>query len=208
MGADVNARDNDGVTPIFMAAIAGKSGSMDCLFDLGVDPKKPDNNGMTLWNIAVMANNFDMQDLLRRKGAKPIPVTPKPASSHFTNVFDAAQGGTVEDIRSFAEKRVDVKNVADKDGMTSLFHAAMNGKIEIIRCLVEEFGADVNVRDNIRATPIFWAAMAGKIDSMDCLYDLGANLNVQDKNGMTIMGIAGLANQTEVQAWLRAKGIR
>ena len=67
--------------------------------------------------------------------------------STYENIFDAAQSGTIEDVKYFLEvKRADI-NVKDNRGDTPLHAAASRGNIEVVKFLIQK-GADINAEDN------------------------------------------------------------
>jgi len=204
----VNDKCDDGYQPIHYAAMHDQTESMKCLVgELGADVNAPNNDGAILWDFLVMRGDIEMQQWLQERGAAP----QRTVLTHFTNIFEAAMDGTVEDVKRFVEQGVSVDARDDSDdrkGMTPLHFAAMNGNIELIRGLVLELRASINIQDSIGVTPIFAASVINKIESMNCLYALGADPNIPDNEGITIKEYADMVGNTRLQEWLRDHRVR
>ena len=105
-------------------------------------------------------------------------------ATNYSNIFEAAAKGTVEDVKYFVERGTDVETTGD-NGWTALHHAALNchpgGGIEcyapkILEYLVSK-GADVNAKTDTGLTPLHLAAMDNpRREVLTCLIDLGADL--------------------------------
>jgi len=69
LGADVNARNDKGLTPIFLAAQAGHVNSIECLEQLGADIDARDNFEATPLILAAFAGKFECVKCLVKLGA-------------------------------------------------------------------------------------------------------------------------------------------
>ncbi len=79
------------------------------------------------------------------------------------NLFEAANGGNVADVRNLLEKGADV-NLKDNSGETALMKASREGHLDAVKVLLAdhldcarillEKGADVNARDKYDVTEI------------------------------------------------------
>jgi len=103
---------------------------------------------------------------------------------NFTNIFSAAEKGTIEDIKYFLNDKM--LNINTKDANGSLLHyAAGNNNLEVVKYLVSN-GADINANGCFDETPLHWAARnENNIDVAVFLVQNGAiiNLKANDEDG-------------------------
>lgn len=67
--------------------------------------------------------------------------------------------------------------------------ASYLGYRKLIIILLEN-GADVNQRSSDGRTPVMWAAFRGNIPTMELLIERGADLTLEDKNGLNAFDVA------------------
>lgn len=70
-GADVNAADSDGQTPIFHAIKAGHGGMVEGLLGLGADAAHLDASGNSTLHVAILERRIFLAMRLVQKGASP-----------------------------------------------------------------------------------------------------------------------------------------
>lgn len=68
-GADVNARDEMGVTPLMQASLAGNTDVVRFLLDKGADLNRQNKIGMTALTAAASGGKFEIVKLLLASGA-------------------------------------------------------------------------------------------------------------------------------------------
>lgn len=130
-GVDVNARDDDGKTPLHGAARNGRSKIVALLLENGADVNAQDKDGLT--------------PLHNATGIIPLAFLRK---SSF---------GTTTALLILGDADV---NLQDNNGLAPLHYAARRGLTDIAALLVAS-GAEVNMRNKDGATPLSEAVRTG-----------------------------------------------
>jgi len=137
-GADINAKDSEGWTPLHNAARSGNVEIIKALLDRGAAVNAKNTNGETALMVAALLGQTNAIEFLLEKGAD---VNAKDNNGETALMKAAAQGQT-NAIEFLLEKRADV-NAKDNNGVTALMKAAGNGNIEVVKLLLAR-GADIN----------------------------------------------------------------
>jgi ankyrin repeat protein len=151
-GADVNAIDELGETPLHVAVVRGYREVASLLIEKGADVNAGDVRGLTPVHAAAWRGYRDSVDLLITKGAD-INARDKDG---LTPLHTAALAGRKETVAQLIEKGADV-NAKNKDAVTPLHAAALAGDRETVALLINK-GADVNVRSKDGLTPLQMAS--------------------------------------------------
>ena len=160
-GANVNARNQGGVTALmFAASVSGNTEVLTTLMENGANVNARDEHGWTPLMNAVVHNSG------REIGPK------------------------LKVIATLIEYGAEVK-ARDKEGQTPLMLAAKhNGRPEVIAALIE-YGAEVNARDRGGETPLLLAARyIWDPEVITTLIKNGAEVNVRLGNGQTPLMLA------------------
>jgi ankyrin repeat protein len=152
-GANVNARNERGQTPLHIAAIVGREDVANLLLLNGADIDACDHLGWTPLHAAAANSQWaaKVAELLISKGANIYART----TEGITTLHEAARGGNKRILDLLIEKGVDV-NATDKHGKTPLHWAVEFGQYnqeETVELLIAA-GAKVWVENKAGFSPI------------------------------------------------------
>ncbi len=159
-GADVNAKRDDGETPLHQAASKGRKEIIELLITKGADVSAKSDDGWTPLHQAAYKGHKEIAELLIDKG----PDVNAMSDDGWTPLHQAAYEGHKEIAELLIDKGADVNAMSDI-GRTPLYWAADSGYKEIIELLIAK-GADVNAKTNDEKT----------------LLDMANNPNKRNKN--------------------------
>ena len=184
MGADINARTGNGVTPLMYASQNGHLTVVKMLILNGADVNAVPDNEVSAIIGASLFNQVDVVELLIQNRAE---INAGDKDNITSLIYAAAYDYFIlADMLIYYEADIFLK---DNDGTDPLIIAAMNGNIDIVDLLIRK-GANVNSADNKNFTPIMVAAQNGHIDIVELFFEEGANINVCNINGFSAFALA------------------
>ena len=193
-GADINARDSNNNTPLHGAAkFNPNTAVVRYLTNVpNIDVTVKNNQEQTPQDVADRDTKKTIINLAAERQGIPVK---KPTGPRFTDIFEAANSGTVDEVRSFVRQGVpvDAQDIAE---CTPLWHAAgHNPDADVVQYLANE-GADVNERDRLsRSTPLIHAALSNpNVEVLRFLVSRSVNVNAKDSLGRTSLHRAAQAN--------------
>jgi len=199
-GANANAVDNGGLTPLHHAAKAGHAATLQALLQAGAKVDARDPNGFTSLAIAASLGHAAAVQTLLRAGGDANAST----RSGATPLMFAALGGHSAAIAALLAGKADA-NAQTPAGITALMMAANAGHSQAVGQLVHA-GAALNARDTSGRTALMLAAVKGHSDTIRTLLSAGADLNIANRWGDTALTWAANEGRTEVvQTLLAAK---
>lgn len=193
-GADVNARNDYGATPLAQAAVVGNVRIIKRLLGAGADVESANADGQTALMVLSRSSNVEAAKLLLKRGAR---VDAREAWRDQTALMWAAAEGQPAMVALLIEHGADVnarsrandwerqvtaepRNQArPAGGFTPLLYAARQGCTECARALVKG-GAKLNLADPDGITPLLMAVMSMHFDTAKVLIESGANVDKWD----------------------------
>ncbi|KAL1915011.1 uncharacterized protein VTP21DRAFT_7716 [Calcarisporiella thermophila] len=190
-----NACDNDGLTPIHYASIAGQVRIARFIIDLGGNAEVFDKFMGTPLHLAAMQGHDEIVEFWVRNKAD---VNARNKDG-YTPLHCAAKCGHIQAAKRLVGNNADVNARNDENGAevdakhfedkTPLHYAASLKNIQSAKVLVEN-GADINTQDESGWTPLHYAAANGIAEMVYLLLRKGANLNIEDDVGYRPQEIA------------------
>jgi ankyrin repeat protein len=204
-GADIDAEDEDGHTPIMYAAYVGNIDVVRLLVESGADLERW-GQGDNVLNRAAFGGQREVFEylapLVSEEIRRSIDEQELPQGELRNQRSDAAVEALIkavlfkpiEMVQAAIEDGVNVNGIGS-NGETALHYAANSGKNDIVRLLLES-GADANIRDvddqiglGSGATPLYLAASnflsSVAVETFDLLFAAGADPNIPDDKGNT-----------------------
>ena len=225
----MHARDNEGNTPLHLAAYNDHVDAARFLIEKGASGDTVNEHGYTPLHCAAIRGSAPMVQLLLERyhnvnssdknGNSALHLTDSPdvlkllikkgadpntENNHgFTPLHFAIGKGNTRAARVLIENNADA-NAADRDGTTPLHLAHEPAAAQ----LLIEGGADVNAKDNTGGTPLHRAASCGRLEVAKLLIDNNADINAEDNDGKTPLALAREAEQSDMIDILRNHGAR
>lgn len=203
-GADVNATQGDGTTPLHWAVYRIDSELTEALLKRGARPSAVNRYGSSPLTEAVKVANAGLVRMLLDAGAD----VEVPNADGQTALMLAARAGALESAKLLIRHGANVNAREKWRGQTALMWAADANFPQLARLLIEH-GADVHVRamaydwpsqitSEPRAqyrptgglTPLLYAARSGCTNCVSTMLDAGADVNRPNPDGVTPLIVA------------------
>ena len=187
-GANVNARNNYGVTPLAIAAEQGNVPIIDQLMKAGTDPNDPIhfvNSAETPLMHAARAGSADAVKLFVLAGAK---INARETWNGQSALMWAAAEGHASVVQALIDGGADLY-ARSNGGTTPFIFAVRKGDMPTVKTLLNA-GVDVNEKRIDSATPLLVAVINGHEDLVDLLLEKGADPNAE--GGSTALSVQGM----------------
>jgi ankyrin repeat protein len=201
-GADVNAANRYGVTPLSLAATNASAPMVQELLKAGAGARAALPNGQTVLMSAARTGNPEVAGMLIARGAD---VNAKESSLGETALMWAAAENHAGVLKVLIEHGADlnarshtlafpkdrfglegVTTVLPRGSWTALMYAARQGSLEAARTLADA-GANLNAADPDGTTALVLAIVNGHYDTAALLVEKGADANLADTAGMAAL---------------------
>jgi ankyrin repeat protein len=210
-GADINAGDENGITPLHHAVMGGTLAEVKSLVEKGakVDAARKDG-----WTPLMNVQGAETDAIIRYLLEKGADVKVKP-EGNFTILMAAAEGTSVETYRMLLDKVADTHlNVQNVHGETALDSVIGTREPEKVMLLLER-GINPNTQANVVGTTPLMSLIqsAGNYEDrgevlklVQAMIDKGAKIGTRDSSGKTAMKLAQEAAWPELIAMLKKAG--
>ncbi len=199
--ADVNAKDNNGRTPLYTAVASDRMEMVQLLIAQGADVNAKNNRGLTPLHRAIGRRRSDIAQLLIAQGAD----INADDNRGRTPLYTAVDSNRIEMAQLLITQGADI-NAENSRGLTALHSAAVEGRRDVAEFLVSE-GAGVDRRDdNYQFTALHYAARFGSKDVAELLIAKGADINAKDKWDYQPIHWAAHHDRADVVELLISKG--
>lgn len=198
-GVDVNGLDDNGFTPLMMAASEDQPEIAQLLIDKGAKVNFVNSQGWTALTEAADEGALATAKVLLNAGADAHLKIKNDASP----IRMAASEGHTQILQLLIDKGAKLSTITE--GQLPLHSAAEEGQLEVVKMLLG-MNADLSQVDESGRTALMYAAEEGQLSVVQFLIEKGAKVNQQDKQGRTALSYAAGERQTEVVRFLLGKG--
>jgi ankyrin repeat protein len=209
-GANIEARDEDGKTPLILAGGHGETAVVKLLLEKGAQIEAADNSGETalIWAacncpIIDMPDTADSVRLLLESGAN-VEARDKRGT---TPLMLASAWGRTWIVKILLDSGAQME-ARDNRGNTALLHAAMGGgyysTADAGKRLLAR-GADIDASSNNGATALMLViGRDEEVEEVQMLLKRGTDVQAKDKKGRTALNLAVGKGRTKIVSLLRA----
>ena len=194
-GAQVDCRDDDGITPLIWAAVYHSADCVRLLLEAGADP-----NGLTRTGqpALIQTSNVATARCLLDAGADVN------LSDRWPILRRTVKRQSIELLELYLEAGAEV-DARDPLGWTALMLAAKRGELKALECLMRA-GAALEAVNHLGETALFLAAEDGQTATIEALLAAGANIEARGPGGLTPVMIAAHHGHKTATKTLLARG--
>ncbi len=199
----VNAKTQNGHTPLMFAALNGDAELVKFLIGRGAELNAASEEGGTALGVAASQGYDEVVRFLIAEGAD---VNRRGGLLDLTPLYGAACEGRITTITLLIANgsQIDARDVNER---TPLWWAASMGQKEAAEVLIAK-GADVNIKDTEGSTALHVVTERGYAEIARLLIANGAQTDVKDKNGDTPLDIAVKTGNKEIASILQGSMVK
>ncbi len=172
LGADKEARTDEGFTPLHVAAANGRSAIVSMLLSAGADVHATAPDQVTLLHLAAREGDAATVGVVVK--AAPDLVSAVTAGGD-TVLHHLCQGGSVDSLAHLQGHDSELMVCLNRFGQTPLHLACRHSSLAFVTALLAlRENMDVSVEDQDGSTPIYYASTARKEDVIQLLKSRGA----------------------------------
>ena len=186
-GADINATDEVKQTALMKAVINQHQDISSFLIEKGADLDRQDCFKNTALMYTVLGAQEDLFKQMLLNGASP-SIQDARGDKVSDLLYRCYQLSTKENKLAYQRMMTEfIPDFVHLEQQRSLMIAIVNGHDGAVALLCENEEVDVNEPDGAGLVPLHWAAAFNREKAAFCLIKSGANIDYQDKNGMTAL---------------------
>lgn len=200
-GANIESRNERGMTVLASAAEAGQLSILVILLDKKANIEARDNEGWTpLWHALVKKQDSSFEVLLKRGAAVEAVDRHGDTPLHF-----AAKNCLISMLAMLLESgaQVDARNT--KTGQTPVWHAISHEQTLALETLIHH-KASIEAKDCTGRTPLSFAAGTSNLPALETLLRHGAVVDTSDEHHRTPLCYAAMAGSSSCLIALKEKG--
>ncbi|XP_014294729.1 serine/threonine-protein phosphatase 6 regulatory ankyrin repeat subunit B [Halyomorpha halys] len=192
--AEINLQDSQGKTALYRAAVNGRYGTFQILYDKGGDPNIGPDDGFTLLHWAAQSGNVHIiQNILER--VRSVNAIDRKGR---TALYITMEFGRDQAYFFFLKKGIrKVEGFRTIEGRTLLHGAVIGGSTRIITDHLKS-KQDLDIQDSDGRTPMFMACGLGRKNVYDILLTAGASLNARTNDGRTVLHAAAFGGNVAI----------
>lgn len=193
-GADAEAEDNDGMTPLLSAVAQGWAAGVRSLVEHNVRTDYKDQNGRTALELAEYLGEKRIITLLLRHD----PQSSSEQDWTRTLLSEAAEKGSGSVVKQCLDEDYDIEA---KDGIFSqspLLWAAENGHEKVVRPLLEH-GTQIESNNKYGQTALWLSVRNGHVSVVKLLLERNAIAELEDNASRTPSMVADLSGNTAIK---------
>ncbi|RBR16525.1 uncharacterized protein FIESC28_06934 [Fusarium coffeatum] len=188
LGADVDATNNIGWTPLHFAAHGGSGDITETLLKNGANPAAVSLDGERPRDVAYRQQNHHVRELIDGVVSVSLDAQNKPRARSVSLLFQAARANLLDKTLQLLDGEINI-NSCDRDDRSSLSFAAESGSIGIVKALTSR-KADMNLQDSYGGTPLWWASKCGHAIVVEHLLEQGAHCDTPDADGQSPLSVS------------------
>lgn len=175
-GVNIDAFDEEGDTPLYLACESGFLEIANFLFENGADINICNSKNYRAIDIASIEGNFEIIEWLIEVGAKIIPEEERYNPLELAVIY----GNEPEIVRLLIKNGMDPTPREKRGKYYSCLHwANQENHFESLKAMVE-MGADINFRNENGSTTLEQAAGQGNLKIVEFLIGVGADINCDE----------------------------
>ena len=199
LGSDINARNRDGESALFIAVKKNNRNAGELLLSRGADFFSANNKNVSPLRFALESKNGSRQWVLNSDTIALVD------GSGNTVLHYAAEWKLPEETLDFLiQKGCDV-NAKNGNGETPVFSSAKSDNPSTIMTLAKN-GAKIQERDNLGSSALHVAVRWDALSAAEQLANLGIDINAQNIAGKTPLDEAAVEGSISMASFLIARG--